>query len=47
MIKTNRTKLVGRAAAIRSFIASFSGDMPGTIQYARQALVHLPEQELA
>ncbi len=43
---TNRMKLEGRVAAIRSFIASFSGDIPRTIRYARQALEYLPEQEL-
>jgi LuxR family maltose regulon positive regulatory protein len=43
---TNRMKLVGRVAAIRSFLASYSGDIPGTIRYARQALEYLPEQEL-
>jgi LuxR family maltose regulon positive regulatory protein len=42
----DRMKLVGRIAAIRSFFASYSGDMPRTIQYARQALEYLPEQEL-
>jgi LuxR family maltose regulon positive regulatory protein len=43
---TNKMKLVGRVAAIRSFLASYSGDIPGTIRYARQALDYLPEQEL-
>jgi len=43
---TDRMKLVGRVAAIRSFLASYSGDMPRTIRYARQALEFLPEQEL-
>jgi len=43
---TNRMKLVGRVAAIRSFLASYSGDMPRTIRYARQALEVLPEGEL-
>jgi LuxR family maltose regulon positive regulatory protein len=42
----DRMKLVGRVAAIRSFSASYSGDIPGTIRYARQALEYLPEQEL-
>jgi LuxR family maltose regulon positive regulatory protein len=40
-------KLVGRVAAIRSFLVSYSGDIPGTIRYARQALEYLPERELA
>jgi LuxR family maltose regulon positive regulatory protein len=43
---TNRVKLVGRVAAIRSFLASYSGDITRTIRYARQALEYLPEQEL-
>jgi len=43
---TDRMKFVGRLAATRSFLASYSGDMPGTIRYARQALEDLPEQEL-
>lgn len=42
----DRMKLLGRAAAIRSFIVSFGGDTPGTIRYARQALEYLPEEEL-
>jgi LuxR family maltose regulon positive regulatory protein len=44
--ETERMKLVGRVAAIRSFLASYSGDVPGTIRYARQALEYLPDQEL-
>jgi LuxR family maltose regulon positive regulatory protein len=43
---TNRMELAGRVAVIRSFLVSYSGDMPGTIQYASQALEYLPEQEL-
>ena len=43
---TNRMKFVGRLAAIRSFLASYGGDIPGAIRYARQALEVLPEQEL-
>jgi LuxR family maltose regulon positive regulatory protein len=43
---TNRMRLIGRVAAIRSFLVSFSGDIPGTIRYARQALEYLPEQDL-
>ncbi len=42
----NRMKLIGRVAAIRSFLASYGGDIPKTIRYARQALEYLPEQEL-
>jgi len=41
-----RMRLLGRGSAIRSFIASFTGDITGTIEYARQALEYLPEQEL-
>jgi LuxR family maltose regulon positive regulatory protein len=43
---TDRMKLVGRVAAIRSFLASYSGDIAGAIRYAHQALEYLPEQEL-
>jgi len=41
-----RMRLLGRCSTIRSFIASFTGDISGTIEYARQALEYLPEQEL-
>ena len=43
---TTRMKLVGRVAAIRSFLVAYGGDIPRTIRYARQALEYLPEQEL-
>jgi LuxR family maltose regulon positive regulatory protein len=43
---TSTMVLVGRIAAIRSFLAAYSGDIPRTIRYARQALEYLPEQEL-
>jgi LuxR family maltose regulon positive regulatory protein len=43
---TDRMKLLGRVAAIRAFLASYRGDVPGTIRYARQALDNLPEQDL-
>jgi LuxR family maltose regulon positive regulatory protein len=43
---TVRMKLEGQATVIRSFIASYSGDMPATIRYAHQALEVLPEREL-
>jgi LuxR family maltose regulon positive regulatory protein len=43
---TSRIVFVGRLAAIRSFLAGYSGDTPKTIRYARQALEYLPEQEL-
>ena len=41
-----RMRLLGRLTAIRSLLASFSGNVTGTIEYARQALEYLPEQEL-
>lgn len=44
-VSTQKT-LVGRIAVIRSFIASYSGDMPATIRYAQDALACLPEEEL-
>jgi LuxR family maltose regulon positive regulatory protein len=42
----DRKILVGRVAIIRSFLASYNGDTPGIISYARQALEILPHQEL-
>jgi LuxR family maltose regulon positive regulatory protein len=42
---SDRMKLQGRVAAIRAFMASFRGDVPGIIQYSRQALEYLPEQD--
>ncbi len=39
-------KLLGRAAAIRAFMASFRGDMSEIIAQARRALAHLPEDDL-
>jgi LuxR family maltose regulon positive regulatory protein len=39
------TKIQGRAAAVRAFMASFRGDVPEIIQYSRQALECLPEQD--
>jgi len=44
--ETDRRTLLGRASAIGAFIASYSGDVSGTIQYARRALENLPESEL-
>ena len=41
----NKMTLQGRVAAIRAFIASFRGDAPEIIQYARRALEYLPEQD--
>jgi LuxR family maltose regulon positive regulatory protein len=37
--------LNGRAAAIRSFVASYSGNLLGTIKFAQQALEVLPADE--
>jgi LuxR family maltose regulon positive regulatory protein len=42
----DRTKLRGRVAAIRAFMDSQRGDVPGITQHARQALEYLPEQDL-
>jgi LuxR family maltose regulon positive regulatory protein len=38
----DRLRLVGRAATIRAYLASYSGDNAGTIQYAHRALDNLP-----
>jgi LuxR family maltose regulon positive regulatory protein len=44
---TERMKLRGGVAAIRSFMGTYiQGDVTGVIQYARQALKYLPEQDL-
>jgi len=43
---TNRLMLRGRAAAIRAFMAGFLGDAPAIIQYSKQALDDLPEEDL-
>ncbi|MBV7331847.1 AAA family ATPase [Chloroflexi bacterium TSY] len=43
---TNRMKLLGRIAGIRSFLVSYRGDPAEAIRYALQALEYLPEQEL-
>ncbi len=40
------SKLRGRAATIRSFMATYTGDVPAISKYARQALEYLPEEEL-
>jgi LuxR family maltose regulon positive regulatory protein len=40
-------QIQGQVAAIRAFLASYRGDVPGTIQYSRQALEFLPEQDSA
>jgi LuxR family maltose regulon positive regulatory protein len=43
---SDRSKLVGRAATIRAFLASYRGDVPRTVQSARLALDHLPKTDL-
>jgi LuxR family maltose regulon positive regulatory protein len=42
----NRNRVRGRAATIRAFLAGYRGDVPEAIQYARQALETLPEDDL-
>jgi LuxR family maltose regulon positive regulatory protein len=41
----DRMKLQGRVAAVRAFMVSYRGDVPGIIQYASRALEYLPEQD--
>jgi LuxR family maltose regulon positive regulatory protein len=41
----DRRQIQGRVAAIRAFLASYRGDLPGTIRQAGRALAHLPEQD--
>jgi len=43
---SDRIKIQGRVAAIRAFLAVYRGDAQETIDYARQALDYLPEQDL-
>ncbi|MCP5094842.1 MAG: tetratricopeptide repeat protein, partial [Chloroflexi bacterium] len=40
------SKIRGRVAAIRAFVASYRGDVPGIIQNAHHALDILPKQDL-
>ena len=42
---SQQLQLKGRISAIRSFVASFQGNITGLIQHARQALETLPEQD--
>ncbi len=42
----DKRHLRGSVAVIRSFMASYLGDVPAIIQYAGQALEYLPEQDL-
>jgi LuxR family maltose regulon positive regulatory protein len=41
-----KTKILGRAAVVRAFLAFFRGDASGIIRYANYALEYLPEQDL-
>jgi LuxR family maltose regulon positive regulatory protein len=43
---TDRMTLQGRIAATRAFLAFFRGDVPGIIQFSRQAIEYLPKQDL-
>ena len=43
----DRMKILGRAAAIRAFLAFYRGDVQGISQYSHQALEFLPEDDLA
>ena len=47
LLTLERDKLCGRTAAIRAFIASYGGDLPGSIRFALQALDICPAEELA
>ena len=40
-----QTLLRGRVAAIRTFMNSYRGNVPGIIHHARQALAYLPTQD--
>ena len=42
---TERMQLRGRASAIKAFMYSYQGDVPGLIQHAHLALEYLPEQD--
>ncbi len=42
----DRQAMRGRAAVIRAFIATYTGDIPAIIRHARRALDCLPEQDL-
>jgi len=42
----DRQTMKGRAAVIRAFIATYTGDIPAIIHHARRALDYLPEQDL-
>jgi LuxR family maltose regulon positive regulatory protein len=42
----DQVRFRGRAAAVRAFISSYQGDVPGIIRFGREALGSLPEQDL-
>lgn len=44
---SDRMRLRGRVAATWAFMAFYQGNVPRIIQYARQALEYLPDQELS
>jgi LuxR family maltose regulon positive regulatory protein len=46
LLASDKMKLWGRAATVRSFLVSYQGDMEGAIQYARQALEYLPKSDV-
>jgi len=43
---SDQLRFRGRAAAVRAFIRSYQGDVPGIIQFGREALGSLPGQDL-
>jgi LuxR family maltose regulon positive regulatory protein len=45
LLGPDKMKLRGRAAALRAHLAASQGDVQGLIQYARQALQYLPEND--
>jgi LuxR family maltose regulon positive regulatory protein len=42
----DRTTLMGRAAAMRAYLALYRGDVEGTMRYARLSLDNLPDRDL-
>jgi LuxR family maltose regulon positive regulatory protein len=47
VLRSDRMRLQGRAAAIQAFMDSYSGDLASTIQNARIAYEYLPRKDLA
>ena len=43
----DRRKLQGRIAVTRALVAFFRGDLPGIVDYSREALRYLPEEDTA